>query len=249
MMSGHAVSRVLSRATDVTLMAKTRRVRRVRYQVAASLDGFIAGPKGEYDWIVMDPAIDFGALYREFDTVLMGRNTYQMMAAQGGNGAMPGLDVIVFSTTLSPQTLPGVRIVNHDPGQDVAALKQKPGRDIWLFGGGKLFRSLLDAGVVDTVEIAVMPVLLGEGIPLLPPGSMSKLVLAHQKTLPKSGIVLLSYSVRGAAASAPPIRYVKPTKRQALKASARKRKAGARSTSSRAPRVGSAASRKTRKHR
>jgi dihydrofolate reductase len=128
---------------------------------------------------------------------------------------MPGLDVIVFSTTLPPQTFPGVRIVNYDPGRYVADLKQEPGRDIWLFGGGKLFRSLLDAGVVDTVEIAVMPVLLGEGIPLLPPGPMAKLVLADQKILPKSGIVVLSYSVHGAAASAPPIRYVKSKKHAA----------------------------------
>jgi len=80
--------------------AKKRRTttgRRLRYQVAASLDGFIAGPNGEYDWIVMDPAIDFKALYNEFDTALMGRKTYEMMTAQGGTGAMPGLDVIVFS--------------------------------------------------------------------------------------------------------------------------------------------------------
>jgi dihydrofolate reductase len=202
-------------------MAKTRRL---RYQVAASLDGFIAGPHGDYDWIVMDPAIDFAALYREFDTVVMGRKTYQMMTAQGGSGAMRGLDVIVFSKTLPAAARRGVRIVNDDPGQAVAALKQEPGRDIWLFGGGELFRSLLDAGVVDTVEIAVMPVLLGHGIPLLPPGAMAKLVLGDQKTLPKSGIVVLSYSVLGAGASPPPIRYVKPRKRAASKGSASKRK-------------------------
>lgn len=222
-------------------------MRRLRYQVAATLDGFIAGPHGEYDWIVVDPAIDFAALYGEFDTVVMGRNTYEMMTAQGGNGAMRGLDVIVFSKTLPPAAFPGVRIVNHDPGQDVAALKQKPGRDIWLFGGGKLFRSLLDAGLVDTVEVAVMPVLLGHGIPLLPPGSTTKLVLTDQKTLRKSGIVVLSYSVHGAAASAPPIRYVKPTKRQAPKASANRRKVASRSTSSPARRVRPSGARKTHK--
>ena len=74
--------------------------RRLRYQVAVSLDGFIAGPNGDYDWIVMDPAIDFAALYAEFDTAVMGRKTYEVLTAQGGHGAMPGLDVVVFSRTL-----------------------------------------------------------------------------------------------------------------------------------------------------
>ena len=206
---------------------RTTTGRRLRYQVAASLDGFIAGPNGEYDWIVMDPAIDFKALYSEFDTALMGRKTYEMMTGQGGTGAMPGLDVIVFSQTLPPSGFPGVRIVNHDPAETVAALKAKPGRDIWLFGGGELFRSLLDAGVVDTVEVAVMPVLLGAGVPLLPPGTSAKLRLADQKTLPKSGIVVMSFSVPGGA-SAPPIRYVKPVKAMAKRTTTRTKKAPAR---------------------
>jgi dihydrofolate reductase len=63
--------------------------KRLRYQVAVSLDGIIAGPNGEYDWIVMDPSIDFNALYKEFDTVVMGRKTYEVTTAQGGNGEMP----------------------------------------------------------------------------------------------------------------------------------------------------------------
>jgi len=212
---------------------RTTTARRLRYQVAASLDGFIAGPNGEYDWIVMDPAIDFKALYNEFDTVLMGRKTYEMMTAQGGTGAMPGLDVIVFSQTLPPSGFPGVRIVNHDPAETVAALKAKPGRDIWLFGGGELFRSLLDAGVVDTVEVAVMPVLLGAGVPLLPPGTSTKLRLADQKTLPKSGIVVMAFSVPGGAA-APPIRYVKPASSKSKPATTRTKKAPARKARRRA---------------
>jgi dihydrofolate reductase len=197
--------------------------RRLRYQVAVSLDGFIAGPNGEYDWIVMDPAIDFAALYKEFDTAVMGRKTYQMMTAQGGNGAMPGLEVVVFSRTLPAATHRGVRIYNDDPRDVVATLKAKPGRDIWLFGGGSLFRSLLDARLVDTVEVAVMPALLGAGIPLLPSGGSTTLVLADQRILPKSGIVMLAYSVPGGV-PAPPIRYIKtksiPVKQKAV---ARKR--------------------------
>ena len=58
--------------------------RRLRYQVAVSLDGFIAGPNGEYDWIVMDPSIDFAALFKEFDTAVMGRKTYEVLTAQVG---------------------------------------------------------------------------------------------------------------------------------------------------------------------
>jgi dihydrofolate reductase len=194
--------------------------RRLRYQVAVSLDGFIAGPNGEYDWIVMDPAIDFAALYNEFDTAIMGRKTYQMMTAQGGHGAMPGLEVVVFSRTLPPASHRGVRILNDDPREVITTLKKKPGRDIWLFGGGSLFQSLLAAGLVDTVEVAVMPVLLGSGVPLLPPGASTTLVLADKKILPTTGIVMLAYSVPGGI-PAPPIRYIK-TKSAKKKTAARK---------------------------
>lgn len=214
--------------------------KRLRYQVAVSLDGFIAGPNGEYDWITMDPAIDFKALFKEFDTAVMGRKTYDMMTAQGGHGAIPGLDVVVFSRTLPAATHPGVRIVNDDPSGVVAELKKQKGRDIWLFGGGSLFRSLLDAGLVDTVEVAVMPVLLGQGIPVLPPGALSELVLKDQRILANSGIVFLAYSVTGSNAAAPRIRYVKPRVHRGKKASANGKSRSRRRT---------AAERKARKTR
>ena len=191
--------------------------RRLRYQVAASLDGFIARPNGEYDWLVMDPSIDFGALYREFDTAVMGRKTYEVALAQGVTGAMPGIDVVVFSRSLPAATHPGVRILDDDPREVVTELKAKPGRDIWLFGGGALFRTLLDAGLVDTVELAVMPVLLGAGIPVLPPGAEAKLELTDYKRLPASGIVVLAYSVPGGRGPAPRIRYIKAAGKQGKK--------------------------------
>jgi dihydrofolate reductase len=171
-------------------------VRRLRYQVATSLDGYIAGPHGEFDWIVMDPEIDFAALFAQFDTVVMGRKTFLATLQQGGSGEMPGLNVVVFSRTLRPADYPTVSIVNRDPAEHVRSLKAAPGKDIWLFGGGELFRTLLEAGLVDTVEPAVVPVLLGDGIPMLPsPASRTKLSLSKHRLYPRSGIVLLEYTV------------------------------------------------------
>jgi dihydrofolate reductase len=185
-------------------------MKRLRYQVAVSLDGFIAGPDGEYDWIVSDPSIDFGALFKEFDTAVMGRKTHEVMTAQGGSGALTGLDVVVFSKSLPSKTAKGIRVTQEEASDVVATLKKRPGRDIWLFGGGALFRSLLDAGLVDTVEVALMPVLLGSGIPLLPPGAPTKLELVDRKVLTASGIVFLSYRVRSRRAQGVRIRYIKP---------------------------------------
>ena len=84
-------------------------MRRVRFSVAVSLDGCIAGPNGEFDWILMDPDIDFGALMGAFDTVLLGRKTYEMTRQQAGSG-MPGMQVYVFSRTLRQEDCSGVTV-------------------------------------------------------------------------------------------------------------------------------------------
>jgi dihydrofolate reductase len=171
-------------------------VRRIRYQVATSLDGYIAGPKGEADWIIMDPDIDFRALFSQFDAVLIGRRTFEGMArGKKKPGAMPGMKTFVFSRTLRQSDYPKVTIIADTAEETVAALRAESGKDIWLFGGGLLFRSLLAAGLVDTVEVAVVPVLLGGGIPLLPPpAEPTKLKLTGHKVY-RTGIVLLEYTV------------------------------------------------------
>ncbi len=169
-------------------------MRRLRYGVAVSLDGFIAGPDGEYDWIVHDPAIDFAAMFAQYDTLLMGRKTYEVASEKGKSWDSFGQRWIVVSTTLKPEEHPNVTIISGGVTEAVAALKAQPGKDIWLFGGGVLFRSMLDAGLVDTVEVGLIPVMLGSGIPLLPEGRRRSLHLEESKTLP-SGILMLSYSV------------------------------------------------------
>ena len=126
-------------------------MRRVHYSVAMSLDGYIAGPNDESDWIIMDPDIDFEALMKRFDTFLMGRRTFEA----AGGGAMSGKATVVASRTLRPEDYPNVTILNDGIEEAVSRLRAEPGKDIWLFGGGSLFRSLLNAGLVDTVEVGL----------------------------------------------------------------------------------------------
>jgi dihydrofolate reductase len=170
-------------------------MRRVRYVVAMSLDGYIAGPSGEFDWIIRDPSIDFGAFFKTIDTILMGRKTYEVALGQDSRVGFPGMRVYVFSRTLKPEDHPDVTAVADDAGAAVAGLRDGAGKDIWLMGGGALFQSLLEARLVDTVEVGIIPILLGKGIPLLPPPSQSaRLKLTRTEPL-ASGIVSLSYAV------------------------------------------------------
>jgi dihydrofolate reductase len=137
-------------------------MRRIRYSVAMSLDGYIAGPKGEFDWIKTDPDVGFNAMLKQFDTIVDGRRTFEPMAA-AGRTSMPDMKTIVVSKTLRPEDYPDVVIVSGT--EPLSDLKASAGKDIWLFGGGMLFRSLGEAGLVDTVEVSVMPILLGRGVP------------------------------------------------------------------------------------
>ena len=171
-------------------------MRLVRFGGAMSLDGYIAGPSGECDWIVMDSDLDFSGLLKQFDTFLIGRKTFEVMQRMGQDAKpTPGIQNIVFSRTLRPADYPHV-VVSDDAERFVMELRAKPGKDIALYGGGELFRSLLKAGLVDRVEVSLIPVLLGGGIPLLPPpAARAKLKLRKQRLYEKTGTVGLEYDI------------------------------------------------------
>jgi len=170
-------------------------MRQVVYSVAMSLDGYIAGPRGEADWIVMDPDINFDSIFARFDVILMGRKTYEATRSSRGGGSMPGMDSYAFSRTLRQADCRGVT-VSDDPSRTIAALKDQPGKDIWLFGGGVLFRTLLERGLVDRVSVAVIPVLLGSGVQLLRGlSTRAELQLAEHQLYSRTGTALLEYAV------------------------------------------------------
>lgn len=177
-------------------------MRQLRYSVAASLDGYIAGPQGEFDWIPMDPDIDFAAMFAGFSAIVMGRRSYEVFAATGGS-AGPSLPTYVYSRALEEGTREGVTFV-RDATAHARALKQSGDtKPIWLWGGGAVFAELAGAGLVDGVDVAILPILLGGGVPLLPaPGPRLQLRVRSHRLYPKTGTLFVEYDVEGADGAA-----------------------------------------------
>jgi len=136
------------------------------------------------------PEIDFAAIFKQFDTALIGRRTFDTMVA-AGQTKLPGMRMFVFSRSLRQKDFPKVELASEDVAGAVSALKAASGKDIWLFGGRSLFRSLLDAKLVDTVEV----VILGDGLPLLPAPYSPALPKLTAHKIYKSGIVSLEYDL------------------------------------------------------
>jgi dihydrofolate reductase len=170
-------------------------MRQLRYSVAASLDGFIAGPNGEYDWILIDPDIDFAAMYEKYGGLVMGRKSYEITASSEMPG--PSLPMYVYSRTLPEGERDGVTF-SRDAVAHVRKLKEATdGKPLWLWGGGELFGELARAGLVDGVEVAVIPVVLGAGVPLMgAKGPRLNLKLRSHRLYEKTGTMFLEYDVR-----------------------------------------------------
>lgn len=146
-------------------------MRRIIYGVACSLDGYLAGPNGEIDWLQWTS--DAEQVMKEFwprvDTMIMGRKTYEVgLALSGGKTVtMPGIETAyVFSRTLNsiPKSK-GTHLVKTDAIEFARELKQRSGKDICLWGGGEFASVLLEAGLVDEIGLNIHPILLGNGIP------------------------------------------------------------------------------------
>ncbi|HVO98784.1 MAG TPA: dihydrofolate reductase family protein [Bryobacteraceae bacterium] len=170
-------------------------MREIVYGCGVSMDGYIARPDGGLDWLVHEPSHDMGAFFKTIDAGIMGRKTYEAGVKAGGEAQFKsgGIQYFVFSRTELPGKRRFVEWVNEAPRTFVDALRAKPGKNIWLAGGGELARTFLEEDLIDRVEIGIVPVLLGAGIPMFPAGFPErKFELIECRAYPK-GLVTASY--------------------------------------------------------
>ena len=169
--------------------------RRVVVFIATSLDGYIARPNGDVDWLFTDQDYGYSEFIAGVDTIIMGRKSYQTIVDLG-EWPYAAMNVYVYTRRPTHPDDPRVTFTSVPPVELVEELRKWPGRDIWVLGGGELIGVFLDAGLIEDATIAVHPVFLGDGIPLIPRGTRTTwLNLVGQKWY-ENGLVILSYTVR-----------------------------------------------------
>jgi len=169
-------------------------MRKIVLGLGISLDGYIARPNGAVDFLFMPKDYSMAPFFATVDTAIMGRKTLDVGLKMGG-GSLPASSMAyyVFSHSKPPGKGDGWTFVNESPAAFVRKLRKRAGKDIWLMGGGELARDFLKADLVDELYIGVVPVLLGEGIPLFPSGFPQRnFSLVENKTFSR-GLIALKY--------------------------------------------------------
>ena len=169
-------------------------MRKVVLGVGISLDGYIARPDGAVDFLFMPKDYSMAPFFETIDTEVMGRKTYDVGLKMGAKfGSMPAY---VFSNSQSPGERDGVIFTRDSPAQVVGEIRQRKGKNIWLMGGGELAREFLKADLIDELYLGVVPILIGEGLPLFPARFPQRnFALVENKTYSK-GMIALKYRRR-----------------------------------------------------
>ncbi|HEY9612754.1 MAG TPA: dihydrofolate reductase family protein [Allocoleopsis sp.] len=186
--------------TDSSIGYQTRAMRKVVLFIASSLDGYIARPSGDIDWLFTDQDYGYSEFFASVDTVIMGRKTYEQVLTFG-EYPYQGVKSYVFTKNPYFQADNKVKLVKEDTKKFVDDLRQADGKNIWLVGGSRLTHDFMDKNLVDELILSIHPIVLGEGIPLFAnPITPQSLNLIKCQTY-NSGLVQLSYNI-GAAPNA-----------------------------------------------
>lgn len=175
-------------------------MRKLILGLAVTLDGYIEGPNGEYDWCFTDQDYGLNEFFNHVDAMFIGRKSYEMTQQYADSNneetipAMPAITEYVFSRTLK-SVKEGAELITGDSIAEARRIKELPGKDIWLFGGASLSSSLMKEGLVDELWMSVHPILLGNGKPLFHKHDYrTKLTLLESKTY-ETGLISLRYGI------------------------------------------------------
>jgi dihydrofolate reductase len=179
------------------------KTRKIIVQLAMSADGYIARPDGDVEWLNRRARLDYGlaAFSRTVDTVLLGRKTYDWAMAYCRKHRIKGgifdrnKTNYVFSRKPPKKAAPGVEFVRGPVKAFARRLRAKPGKHIWMMGGGELIASFLDAGEIDEFDIHVIPVMIGKGIPLVAPRKRDVWLRLRSSKKYRDGVVRVRYEV------------------------------------------------------
>lgn len=170
-------------------------MRKVILGLAMSLDGYIEGPNGEYDWCFTDQDYGMSAFMERIDAILMGRKSFELVSGMGGENPWKGMTTYVYSNSLNSVSAPDTLLVSGNMATETRRIKALPGKDIWLFGGAQLTSLFIREKLVDELWLSVHPILLGSGKPLfqgLP--ARVQLSLLESKSY-ETGLVSLRYTL------------------------------------------------------
>ncbi len=175
-------------------------MRKVILGLAVTLDGFIEGPNGEYDWCFTDQDYGLTEFFSRIDALFIGRKSYEIAQqyAKENDGimvpGMPSVKEYVFSNSLQ-QVKDGAILISGDSMAEARKIKEQPGKDIWLYGGAELTDAMMKERLVDELWLSVHPILLGSGKPLFrQQDGRTQLVLLDSKTY-ETGLVSLRYGI------------------------------------------------------
>jgi dihydrofolate reductase len=169
-------------------------MRKVVLGLSISIDGYIARLNGAVDFLFMPKDYSMGPFFKTIDTAIMGRKTLDAGLKMGGSFSGWSMAFYVFSRSKPAGERDGIVFTNESPAALIGKLRERRGKNIWLMGGGELARDFLHTDLVDELYLGIVPVLLGEGIPLFPAGFPQRdFALVENKTYSK-GLIALKYA-------------------------------------------------------